>query len=624
MKEQTEKSQLLSNDQEKNFSFPGRFYFILGTEFSERFCFYGMRALLVLFLISLGYSNKKATSYFHLFVFFCYFIPILGAFLADCWLGKFRTIFYFSLLYSVGMFLLSFSAKVTSKGLVFLSLFTIAFGSACIKPNVSAFLSDQVTNLTEKLLTRIYSLFYLSINVGSVLSTITTPLIQMNLNYWTAFGISAIIMFVSVIIFRTGKRLYIIVPSTGKLLKNFLNLMVLALKEKWKARKTQKWNKEHWLDWAKIDENHRLVENRQKKKKKNKKTKSDSGRTLESESESESKSKSKSESETGTDTDTETDSESESDGNFEEFDEDRNKSLDDLKIFIHAIQIFVPLPVFWALFDQHSSTWVIQADQMNLSLKFGSWKTNLSPSQIMVLNPALLMIMIPLFDRVIYPLLYRFKIRFAPLMRISVGLLWTVSSFVAAALVQVRIDKYGHGNVHWAWQIPQYALLCIGETLVSITGLQLAISESPKQTRSLMQSVWITTTGIGNLLVTVIEEMNFFEKERDQFLFFASLMLLFFFIFLFVAKKYTYSSVWRMKHCPTYYKKPKIEKPHQREIESAIESACESVFNSDSDFLDDLDDYKNKNKNKNKSSKILVLDKIILVESSEDEIMTKN
>ncbi|KAJ6240411.1 solute carrier family 15 member 2 [Anaeramoeba flamelloides] len=592
-----------TNSTKKKFKFPGRFYFILGTEFSERFCFYGMRALLVLFLVSFGYTANKATSIFHFFVFLCYFLPVVGAFLADCWLGKYRTIFYFSGFYSVGCFLLSLSAKISSKTFVFISLLLIAIGSACIKPNVSAFLSDQLTDISERLLTRIYSLFYLSVNIGSVLSTLTTPLVEMHLNYWTAFGIPAIVMFIAVTIFRSGKSWYIIVPATDQLLKKFLNVIYTALRNKFWLGKSQKWDKDHWLDWAKEtnegnpkrgrEAQDNEIQNMGKHKLHSKNnTDSNSGydselntnssgnnngstinninigsdsNYLQSNNNKNKKKKKKNnktkrnENEKGTDS---SNSDSNSDTNNQnkprahhkvQYVKSNLEFIADLKIFLHAIQIFIPLPVFWALFDQHSSTWVLQAKEMKLEIKLGSWKASIPPGQVMALNPALLMIMIPLFDKVIYPLLHRFDIRFAPLKRISIGLLFTVSSFLAAAILQIKIDQAGYGKVHWTWQIPQYTLLCVGETLVSITGLQLAISESPGSTRSLMQAVWLLTTGFGNLLVSVVEEIDFFQKERDQFLFFAALMLLFFFIFLIVAKRYTYSEQWRLKHAPNYH-----------------------------------------------------------------------
>lgn len=71
--------------------FPRSIYFIVGNEFCERFSYYGMKAILFIYLSQeLGLSKNNATAIFHGFSMLCYFTPLFGAMLADGWIGKYR------------------------------------------------------------------------------------------------------------------------------------------------------------------------------------------------------------------------------------------------------------------------------------------------------------------------------------------------------------------------------------------------------------------------------------------------------------------------------------------------------------------------------------------------------
>lgn len=72
-------------------SFPKSIYFIVGNEFCERFSYYGMKAILFIYLSKqLGLHGDTATAIFHGFSMLCYFTPLFGAMLADGWIGKYR------------------------------------------------------------------------------------------------------------------------------------------------------------------------------------------------------------------------------------------------------------------------------------------------------------------------------------------------------------------------------------------------------------------------------------------------------------------------------------------------------------------------------------------------------
>uniref|UniRef100_A0A8D0CA82 Solute carrier family 15 member 1 n=1 Tax=Salvator merianae TaxID=96440 RepID=A0A8D0CA82_SALMN len=179
------------------FGYPLSIFFIVINEFCERFSYYGMRAVLVLyFKYFLSWDDNLATAIYHTFVALCYLTPILGALVADSWLGKFKTIVYLSIVYTIGQTVLSVGSindmldqnkdgvpddpKIPI-ALSMVGLVLIALGTGGIKPCVAAFGGDQFEDHQEKQRTRFFSIFYLSINAGSLISTIVTPILRGNI-----------------------------------------------------------------------------------------------------------------------------------------------------------------------------------------------------------------------------------------------------------------------------------------------------------------------------------------------------------------------------------------------------------------------------------------------------------
>ena len=104
---------------EKQQKYPRSIAFIIGNEFCERFSYYGSKAILVLFFRNvLAYNEDSATEYYHIFSMACYFTPVLGAIIADSLLGKFRTIFYISILYAIGNIVLSYASFLQNESVI--------------------------------------------------------------------------------------------------------------------------------------------------------------------------------------------------------------------------------------------------------------------------------------------------------------------------------------------------------------------------------------------------------------------------------------------------------------------------------------------------------------------------
>src|SRR6478736_380109 len=155
--------------------------YIVGNEAAERFSYYGMNSILVIFMTHYlltpegktdHMSPAQADAWYHTFVSCVYFLPIIGAFLGDAILGKYRTILYLSIVYCFGH--LALAIDHTRLGLTF-GLALIALGAGGIKPCVSANVGDQFGPANQHLLARVFSWFYFAINAGSAFSTLLIP-----------------------------------------------------------------------------------------------------------------------------------------------------------------------------------------------------------------------------------------------------------------------------------------------------------------------------------------------------------------------------------------------------------------------------------------------------------------
>ncbi|XP_017114568.1 peptide transporter family 1 isoform X2 [Drosophila elegans] len=365
--------------QQKKLPYPKSVFFIISNEFCERFNYYGMRTVLVLYLSRvLGYSDDTATVVFHIFTMFVYFLCIFGAIISDSWLGKFKTILYLSMVYICGSVLLTLGAigplNLPMETFTMLGLALIALGSGGIKPCVSAFGGDQFKVPEQvKQITSFFSLFYFSINAGSLISTTVTPILREDVScfgdincYPLAFGVPAVLMIVSVIVFVLGRSLYKMKPPAGNMVVLVSSTIWTALTTKCKQKKTNP--REHWLDYADVKYDRQLI--------------------------------------------------------------------DDVKVLMRVLFLYLPLPVFWALFDQQGSRWTFQATRMDGDM--GSW--DIKPDQLQVLNPLLILLFIPLYDVAFYPVLSLVGIR-RPLQKLTMGGILAGIAFIISGVVEVNLEK---------------------------------------------------------------------------------------------------------------------------------------------------------------------------------------
>jgi dipeptide/tripeptide permease len=189
-------------------SHPTGFKFFFWGEFAERSSYYGMRAILALYMTErLGVDKADAGTFMSLFIAACYFFPLVGGFLADNFFGKYWTIVGFSIPYVVAQFLVG----IENRYVVFGALALLAMGSGVIKPNISTLMGltyDQQRPGQTQLRTSAFSWFYMSINIGALLSQIAMPWLRTAYGYQVAFLFPAGLMTMALIMFAIGKRYY--------------------------------------------------------------------------------------------------------------------------------------------------------------------------------------------------------------------------------------------------------------------------------------------------------------------------------------------------------------------------------------------------------------------------------
>lgn len=504
-------------DQETT-AWPPGIPYIIGNEACERFSFYGMRAILTAHLAGLYMASlhpdmigvepspdawKLGRSSYHLFVAANYALPMLGAILADRLLGKYRTIFYLSLVYCLGHAVLSVGEH-TLNGM-FLGLALVALGAGGIKPCVSANVGDQFGRGNWFRVRTIYQIFYFSINFGSFFATLLIPWVrkQENLGPAVAFGIPGVLMFLATVIFWMGRRKFVHVPPKPG---GFLGLLDALSSICLFMTVGHLFFAELEADWVMIALTLvfpiiglLLFSYRQR-------LQQDTGflavmfytigvhlgivRPAEKPAA-----------------------------------EPRNGDAALLErhwfwrpavhrfgaaitegpiAVLRIISVFFLISIFWALFDQHGSSWVEQASKMDLTLPIPFWKTiAVDSSQVQAMNPLLVMLLIPLLN-VLYAWLDRSGIQTTPLRRITLGMFFTSSSFAAVALIQQRIDSSDPKSVWFLWQLVPYLLITIGEIMVSITGLEFAYTQAPKSMKSTIMGFWLLTVALGNVFVALL------------------------------------------------------------------------------------------------------------------------
>jgi POT family proton-dependent oligopeptide transporter len=448
------------NETRQNERMPGQIRYIVGNEACERFTYYGIVSVLTLYLKNAqGMGRDEATEVAHLFKMAVYFLPLLGGWLADRWLGRYRTIFSLSLVYCLGPVLLGGAGE--SRAGLFAGLGLIALGSGGIKPCVSAFVGDQFGPAQQHLLSKAYGWFYWAINLGAFLAFALIPVVRDRAGYGWAFGVPAVFMFLATVVFWAGRGKYTHAPVGRDLGQaGFVRVLWTALMGLGSGR------------------------------------------------------------------------------GFWEPARERFSAADvaATRAVLRILGLYAAVPVFWALFEQINTTWVLQGERMR---PFAVLGYRVDAERIQSISALLVLIWIPVLTIWAYPWAERVGLRPTPLRRIGTGMFLAALAFVGCAVIQQRLD--GGAELSLAWQVLPYVVLEAGEVMVSATGLEFAFSQAPPAMKSTVMSFWLLTISTGNLMVAMFTSLNArFVHARGpaEFLFYAGLMAAVATVFALLAARY--------------------------------------------------------------------------------------
>lgn len=210
-----------------------------------------------------------------------------------------------------------------------------------------------------------------------------------------------------------------------------------------------------------------------------------------------------------------------------------HKTVEETKIAVNILEMFMFLPIFWALYGQSNSRWVFQASQMDGDI---GWYT-IKPDQMVMTLTVFIIILIPIFENFVFPILTKVGIK-TPLGRMFCGFSSVGIAYVISAIVEWQIETQPKLGI--LWLLPQYFFTAIGEVCVWVSALSFAYTQAPESMKSvIMAFIYITVAG-GSLIVIVISGTNVITSQVHEYLFYVCLMIINNILFVMMARRYKF------------------------------------------------------------------------------------
>ncbi|KAK6730929.1 hypothetical protein RB195_007415 [Necator americanus] len=361
-------------------SYPPAVFLMLGNEFCERFSFYGMKAILTLYFIyEHGYTDSFATLIYHAFTCLAYLSPLAGSVLADSYLGRFKVILYGSSIYVLGHVLLSFGA-VPSLGLALRSVFDFGglFVIALATGAIKPCVSAFAADQFSEEQQDLRAQFF--------------SFFYFAINGGSLFAIILTPILRGRVSCFDSQYCFPLAFGVPGVLMVVALLFFLAGWKWYKKCPPSRENVAGAVISCMWTAGKRTLFGRSTKP---------VAHWLDRAAP-----------------------------------EHSPEMIQAVKSFVNVAVIFGPLVFFWALFDQQGSTWVLQARRLNGRV---GWITFL-PEQINILNPLIVIIMVPVFEGIIYPTARKF-FHVTPLRKMALGGLLTATAFIMAGLLQLEVNN---------------------------------------------------------------------------------------------------------------------------------------------------------------------------------------
>jgi POT family proton-dependent oligopeptide transporter len=480
---------------------PWKVYTIAFVELCERFSFYGTQILFQNFIQrhlmtptgaapnpggsennnpgALGQGQQTATGLGTFFSFWCYVCPLLGAWIADTYLGRYKTIMISIGFAIVGHVILTAGAAPSvlahtngALAAFIVAIIVFGLGTGGFKPNISPLIAEQIpleklrvttTKKGERVIVdpavtsaRIYNWFYLFIDIGALVGQITMAYAALYVGYWLAYLLPTAMFLGCPLVLILCKKNYRLSPPQGSLLGPAVKLLLRATKGKWSINPVTTYrNMNDGRFWEDVKPSNIPAASRPK---------------------------------------------------WMTFDD---AWVDEVRRGFLACTVFLWYPLYWISYNQINNNLTSQADTMQ--------HQGVPPEIVAQLDPLALIILIPICDMLIYPALRKVGINFTPVKKITLGFITAAFAMVWAAVVQNYIYRHNECGFYPSEGLPDgsncrpatiniwvqsgsYVLIAISEILASITSLEYAFTKAPKNMRSMVQAFALFMTAIANAI----------------------------------------------------------------------------------------------------------------------------
>ncbi|MCO5579460.1 hypothetical protein L7F22_033315 [Adiantum nelumboides] len=487
--------------------------FIIGDEFSERLSYYGIASNLITYMTtvlhqSLAWSAKNTNNWSGVTLV----VPLVGAFFADSYLGKYWTIVTVSGVYVIGLLLLTLSVSLSSLrppacktnsicprasrgqlGFFFFSLYLISLGTGGVKPCLEAFGADQFDedNREERRMkASFFNWWYFGLCMGALLAFSVLVYIQDNVSWGLGFGIPAIAMTFALATFLAGTKYYRHKVPAGSPLTRVAKVVVAAI-----CKRRMLLSHSPDLLYQVIDKESIRVGRRQL-------SHTDHLRFLDKAAILE---------------------HGDSSANYSSWNLCTVTQVEEVKLIVRILPIWLAMLTYGIVFAQTATLFTKQGSTMDR--KMGP-HFEIPAASLQTFTTIVIVVLLPIYDRVFVPIVSRLtghQRGITMLQRIGFGLFLSILSMMAAAITErKRIDAArDHGLLDSPtsiiplsifWLLPQYILSGISDVFAIVGQQEFFYDQVPDTTRSFGMALYLCAMGVGSflssLLITIIESIT--------------------------------------------------------------------------------------------------------------------